>query len=115
MTAETNPKRPANDSSKASILARIVNQYLGSRDFNGIPAHDLGLLASEGDRLIGELVQEGTVTIAFGDVHPNPHIKAFDADEIPVQLEKLRAKGIEDTCLYPSKAILRSSRFPVGA
>ena len=44
-----------------------------------------------------------------GDAHPNPHIKAFPAEPVDVQLEKIEKHGLAG-CLYPTPELLKESR-----
>lgn len=80
--------------------------YLKSKDFNGYPGHHIhrvhGKSYEDLKKLFRDLVLDGRGTIVFGDLHPNPHIRAF-ADESPEeQLRKLEFVPLEQACLYPS-------------
>jgi len=48
----------------------------------------------------------GDAELVFGDVHPNPHVKAFQVDPVDVQLQKIDSLGLEHACLYPSAKYL---------
>lgn len=81
------------------LLAAITAKYLGSRQFNGFPLRDL---ASDEVPLLATLVGDGLCSIVFGDVHPNPHIRALPDEPVERQLEKLRSRSVADACAYPT-------------
>ena len=61
------------------LLDQVTDFYLNSSDFNGLPGTDLierfdsdGLL-----RNLIELIEQEKVSVVFGNVHPNPHIRAL--------------------------------------
>jgi hypothetical protein len=88
------------------LLAQITDFYLKSADFNGLPLREIRV---EEERLKGflrELIQEGKVSLVFGDVHANPHVKAFEAEAAEKQLEKLERLALADACAYPMPAHL---------
>ena len=87
------------------LLRIVTGYYLRSHDFNGTPVRSIGLANKE--KLIESLVKNGYLDINFGDIHPNPHIKALESDPIEIQLDKIEKLNLEDTCLYPSKKYLR--------
>ena len=84
------------------IQDRIVNKYLTSNDFNGYPLRDFEDHKNE----IIELINEDRIEINFGDVHPNPYIKALELDNKEVQVEKINKKGLNNACAYPTKTLL---------
>jgi hypothetical protein len=94
------------------ILSKATEFYLNSSRFNGISVAGLldTLCVSEQDCLaeISELVRNQLLSINFGDVHPNPHIKAFPPEAPEVQLEKLARVKNEHCCVYPEPAHLES-------
>lgn len=94
------------------LLKRITKIYLTSRDFNGTNIDNLqeefGLQRTEiMDNLIS-LIKSDKIVLNFGDKHINPFIKAFQDDEISVQLEKLSQPQKNLICAYPSKSYLKS-------
>lgn len=92
---------------KNAILEKVVSQYLGSGDFNGLGVFPL---ANGSDvEAIRELIAESRLDLVRGDRHPNPHIKAFPAEPIDVQLRKIEADGLEG-CLYPSPELLKERK-----
>ena len=85
------------------LLDQVVRQYLDSGDFNGLGVahlHDAESLAE-----VRELIKTRKLDLVRGDGHPNPHIKAFEAEPVEVQLGKIEANGLEG-CLYPTPAVL---------
>lgn len=88
---------------KKEILTSALDNYLQSRDFNGM---GVARLTHAGDvELIKELIADGRLDLIRGDGHPNPHIKAFEAEPIDVQLEKIDKAGLAG-CLYPTPLLL---------
>ena len=47
-------------------------------------------------------MSDGRGTVVFGDLHPNPHIRAFTDEPQERQLENLESAPLEHACLYPS-------------
>lgn len=92
-----------NHDRKSTILEQALATYLKSGDFNGM---GVAQLTRSGDvDLIKELIADGRLDLVRGDGHPNPHIKAFPAEPIAVQLEKIDEGGLAG-CLYPNPALL---------
>lgn len=94
------------------LIIAATEFYLNSRDFNGFPGHHIhrehGQSYEAVRNLFADLVADGRGTIVFGDLYPNPHIRAF-ADEPPEkQLKKLESAPLEHACLYPSAQHLSS-------
>lgn len=90
-------------------LDLILNKYLESRDFNGLPAsHFLSEpeVAEDTVRsLVAALLESKNVIIRFSG---NPHIKAFS--EVPKLEEQKQAiidSSLDQLCLYPSPDILK--------
>ncbi|MBD8892881.1 AAA family ATPase [Roseibium litorale] len=87
-----------------AILNEVLGFYLESGDFNGLGVF---LMTSAADvAVIRELVSDGSLDLVRGDAHPNPHIKAFPADSVELQLEKIDALGLAG-CLYPTPQLLK--------
>ncbi len=91
----------------------VVEQYLGSGDFNGLPSHtarrSLSVSGPELLEVVEESVQSGRLSVLFGDVHPNPHIRAFEDEAAEVQVAKLRSGRFADYVMYPSAALLKTA------
>lgn len=92
------------------LIAAATTFYLSSRDFNGYPGHRIyrehGLRYDVIRKLLGDLVADGRGTIVFGDLHPNPHIRAFADEPLASQLKKLESAPLENACFYPSAGYL---------
>lgn len=98
-------------SKKDDILANITEFYLSSHDFNGFPiqdvAQDFKLEESPLKSILISLIREGKISLNFGDIHPNPHIKAFPEEPEEKQIEKLQRSNLEHVCVYPSSSHLK--------
>jgi hypothetical protein len=91
---------------KSELLDRITEAYLASGDFNGLAVGGLAIPHAELEQLLADLVDEDLISLEFGDIHPNPHIKALDPPPRAAQLEKIAALGIANACAYPTPAHL---------
>lgn len=91
------------DQLKKLIVEQTLAQYLNSRDFNGLST--VRLKSADERSIVKSLVLEGKLDLVRGDGHPNPHIKAYAAEPIAVQLEKIDANGLAG-CLYPTPQLL---------
>jgi len=93
-------------SNKDNILRKITEFYLSSRDFNGLPIQDIAqhskLEESELKNILTTLIWEDKISLNFGDVHPNPYIKALPEEPKEKQIEKLQGSNLEYVCAYPS-------------
>ena len=93
---------------ESKLLEEIVNYYLKSRDFNGIP---LDLLLKnqnrEGIDVLKRLVRNGLVEV-ISDAWDNPCIKRLPARKITKQIEVLEIKPAEPAFLYPTKKHMRT-------
>jgi len=96
---------------KCAILEKVLTQYVQSGDFNGQGVTPLTNAADAA--AINELIAEGRLDLVRGDGHPNPHIKAFPADSVDLQLEKIEVGGLEG-CLYPTTGLLKDRNAGVG-
>jgi len=95
----------------------IVDHYLNSRDFNGLPASSLAVTEADRRSVVLELLKTVQAEAVFGDRHPNPHIKAFAAEPLEEQIRKVEAhEDLEHVCLYPTSNVLEAvvdpSRYP---
>jgi hypothetical protein len=80
---------------KSELLTAVTRHYLDSHDFNGLPVGP-DILVED----VKELIEAGLLSLVRGDRHPNPHVKAFAAEPIEEQLQKIETGGLEG-CLYP--------------
>lgn len=74
---------------KDELLATITEKYLSSEEFNGYPLGRIDLPRDELDGLLGELIEDGVISLNFATYHPNPHVKAYPPEPVPDQLRKL--------------------------
>lgn len=100
---------------ETELLKLVTDFYLGSRDFNGLPARHLGLQEIGLRGLLTRLISSHLVSVNFGDRHPNPHILAFDPEAADEQIAKLAKLDLQEACLYPTRDHLtktvKSSRY----
>jgi hypothetical protein len=93
------------------IVETIAKFYLESGDFNGYPVYllkkEFRLSDTESKDLIRDLVRSRRIDAVFGNIHPNPHIKAFSNISTEDQLRFLdEIEFSEHFCLYPNSVIL---------
>jgi len=92
------------------LLDEITDFYIASRDFNGIPYRDLKESRDEASLKSGlsQLIGNGSISVVFGDGHPNPHIKALpDHHSAEKQIDLLGSSSLlEHACLYPMPSVL---------
>lgn len=97
---------------KKRILDLVTTFYLESHDFNGIPYGSLPATLGTADpsvrKSLGMLVKERKASVVFGDVHPNPHIRALPDHPSDVQLKKIETDQILTACVYPLPGHLES-------
>lgn len=102
---------------KDDILKEIREFYLSSGDFNGLPirdiARDFKLGETQLKKILTSLVQEDKISLNFGDIHINPHIKACWEEPAEKQIEKLGCSNLEHACAYPSASHLQEVVDPV--
>ena len=96
---------------KIRLLECVIDHYLKSRDFNGIPFSRLIIeLEATSDHvalLLQELVSDNSIEILYGDHHPNPHMKAFSGSAIEEQIKKLsNSQLLNQACIYPTQETL---------
>lgn len=100
----------------SQLLDEATAFYLDSTNFNGYPCHQIRrehkLSEDELKKLLYELVENGKGALNFGDIHPNPHIRAFPDEPKANQLDKLGNQPLDHVCLYPTPDHLKNA---VGA
>lgn len=118
--------------SYANLLSRVTDHYLKSNHFNGMPIDSLRsrkltkAQVADGSQLISlilkrprqptkavinairALVESGHLTVVFGDVHPNPHIRALPDEDKNITLTKLSGPNVGSACLYPTSDHLKT-------
>jgi len=90
------------------LLDKITEFYFSSGDFNGFPIFALrkefGATLEQAKAVSRQLLMTEKIDIVFGNIHPNPHIKAFSHISNEHQLKFLHELEFTDhICLYPSK------------
>lgn len=98
---------------KEHILNSVLDFFVRSSDFNGVPALNLcttfGVSWSEIREILSQLIQERKISLAFASHSLNPHIKRLP--DLPV--DKQRAKLFEEEsntiCAYPTSDVIRAA------
>ncbi|NTU50247.1 MAG: AAA family ATPase [Desulfobulbaceae bacterium] len=90
-----------------AVTEAVISFYFESGDFNGYPVYrlknDFDLSEDEAKKLLHELIDAERVDVVFGNIHPNPHIKAFSNTSKAEQLDFLEALDFsEHFCLFPT-------------
>lgn len=96
---------------ESAIIDEVTKFYFDSGDFNGYPTYRLkekfGLNDKAAKKIIRDLVLARRIDVVFGNIHPNPHIKAFSDSPAEQQLEFLDQLEFSDHfCLYPTAEVL---------
>lgn len=92
---------------QSRAVEMVAQKYLKSGDFNGLPVSAVAIIGADASDVV-ELIKLRQVDLVRGDVHPNPHTKAFDPEPPDVQIEKIEEAGLEG-CLYPTPEVLSRS------
>jgi hypothetical protein len=98
-----------------SVIDEVTKQYLESGDFNGYPVYALKKAFNAEDKeakdLLRDLIRTRCIDVVFGNIHPNPHIKAFSDTTAEQQIEFLENLEFSDHfCLYPSRETLSKTK-----
>ncbi len=96
---------------RQSIVEDALDKYFTSGDFNGLPIYiavqKYGVSVSDLEPDLKALIQDRKIEVWFGNVHPNPHIKAFSWVTKEQQIDFFDSVGLSDhCCIYPSQEIL---------
>ena len=93
------------------LLNFIINYYLASKDFNGLPLYECN---DEDKERLSKFIDSGDVFILSDDECENPFIKGFDI-KIPQETQKRHLKD-EDKCvvIYPTSKLLMTIKLPEG-
>lgn len=90
---------------KETVLNEIINYYIESHDFNGLPVYSMKYYDYS---ILCELIDEGLIEILSEKETINPHIKAFDFN-IPTDQQKENiSKNTNYSVLYPTRKALES-------
>ena len=94
------------------ILQSALEFYIGSRDFNGIPAGKLldllEISESQFREVLLDLLRAGSITLAFARVQDNPHILRMVPLPISELEELLEDEPLSTFCIYPTVEILNA-------
>ena len=93
------------------LIDAVVNHYLSSGDFNGMPAYDLthsgAIDLPELKAILRPLIENDLLAVNFGEVHVNPHIRAFPDPPAQEQISRLQSFAGEYFVLYPTPTLLK--------
>jgi len=88
-----------------SVLTEIIEYYLNSHDFNGLPIYQM---EHYDYKKLCELIDDGLIVVLSDKDVPNPHIRGFDTN-IPIELQKENISSREYySVLYPTQEVLKS-------
>ena len=94
------------------IVNVVIDFYIESHDFNGIPLINLLQNIKESkenfDKAFIDLIQKGEVSLNFTE---NPHIKQFKDLPVKVQLERLEKGDPRYICVYPTEKVLKARKL----
>jgi len=92
------------------LIFAVVNQYLSSGDYNGLPAYALtrdgAIDLVDLKALLRPLIESDSIAVNFGEVHVNPHIRAFPDPPARDQLSRLQDFSGDSFVLYPTPTML---------
>ncbi|MBB2988513.1 hypothetical protein [Terracoccus luteus] len=83
-----------------ALLAEVIDHYLGSREFNGLPVGE-----SAGPHANAEkLIRDGLIQLVTSTDYLNTHIRPWVRDDLDRQVAELKlvAAGGLSGCLYPT-------------
>lgn len=86
------------------LLQLVTEQYLQSRDFNGLSITNLlanGYDANEMQNLARQLIKENKISVVSGKRDSNPHIKRLPTEELASQLRQIDEE-FGSIVLYPT-------------
>lgn len=94
------------------IERTVVDFYMRSHDFNGLPMFTL--LRNSPDAIsakaaVESLIRKGRISCCFASVSINMHIKRFPDLSIDDQLALLSKEPSDSFCLYPSPDLVRAN------
>lgn len=95
-----------------TLLHHVTTYYLESSHFNGMPARSLAdRMSMEFEDLVPYLkrmIESGTISVVYGDKHPNPYVRALQDESSNDQIAKLIPEKLEHACIYPQPKHLES-------
>jgi YD repeat-containing protein len=100
----------------AQIETAVANHYGTSGGFNGIPFDQVRRVVHARpatiDLAVRTLIEAGRLTAVFGDIHPNPAIKALPDEPVALQLAKFSSHLRTSAWLFPTRELLRTQVKP---
>lgn len=94
-----------NEQPTDQIIGTVTNFYLGSHDFNGIPAaalvEQLGTAWEVVHPQLKKLIDDDVVGLVYADTAINPHVLRLGFEPKDDQIAKLAAANLHHTCIYP--------------
>lgn len=98
---------------KDDILKKIIDYYLNSLDFNGLPIRTINLPINNLKKFLTDLIKNGDISLVFPEQHPNPHVKCLKPWDIDKQIKTLSSyKDITHVVAYPEGEKLLKSIKP---
>lgn len=94
---------------KNQLIWEVLQHYLGSKDFNGLPVRKLvhaGAKMDEIEVLVAELVAAGHIGVSHSDFVANPHILSFELSSPQEQAALINSGKLSGACLYPTRPLL---------
>lgn len=88
---------------KDEILKEIIEHYLNSPDYNGLPVYNLSVYSKE---TLVQLIDEGNIEILSDFDVLNPHIKGFDITTDKATQKKNIASPQKNAVIYPTQQAL---------
>lgn len=90
---------------KEQVLNEIIEYYLKSHDFNGLPIYQMKYYDY---KILCELIDDGVIEVLSEKEVLNPHIKGFDFN-IPVERQKENvSRRTKHSVLYPTRKALKN-------
>jgi hypothetical protein len=90
---------------KESVLNEIIQYYLSSHDFNGLPLYHMKNYDCE---ILHNLIDEGLIEVLSEREVINPHIKGFNLNIPKEQQKENISREANHSVLYPTKKALES-------
>lgn len=95
---------------KDDVLKEIVDYYLGSRDYNGLPVYNMKHYSYA---LLCELIDENKIEVLSDEVL-NPHVKCFPIT-VDKEIQKKNIARSKHAVLYPTEEFLKSQNIQCTA
>lgn len=90
------------------LLAKVIDHYLTSREFNGLPVGESSGPLTNAEQLI----RDGQLQLVTSTDYLNTHIRPWMKDDTDRQVNELAevARGELQACLYPTPAAMEAHR-----